>query len=111
MSISTEPKAHAIRAAAEDALGRLNPYTQRGVEAFDRLVRIIARDGAEFLFPDATALFWNNPADRSRRWLLVWTEHYGYHAFALEDLKYYAVFLQTEFELADIGTDLSIPKE
>ena len=90
-----------IREAAEDALSRLNPYPQRGVEVFDRAVRIIARDGGEFFFPDATAIFWSNPADRDRRWLLVWTEHYGYHAFALEDLKYHGIFVRTEFDQLD----------
>lgn len=90
-----------MRAAAEDALCRLNPYVQRGVEAFDRLVRVVVRDGTSFLFYDAAALLWNNPIDRNRRWLLVWTEHYGYHAFALEDLKYHGIFIQTEFDQLD----------
>lgn len=97
-TLSTAPSP---RVAAEDALRRLNPYTQRGVEAFDRVVRVVTRDGTEFFFHDATGVLWNNPVDRNRRWLLAWTEHYGYHAFSLEDLKYYGIFVQTEFEKLD----------
>ena len=103
MSDTPAPTPPSARAAAEDALRRLNPYIHRGLEAFDHTVRIATRDGAEFSFPDASALLWNNPVDRNRnrRWLLVWTEHYGYHAFALEDLKYHGIFLQTEFDRLD----------
>lgn len=90
-----------MQGAAEDALKRLNPYKLRGVEAFNRSVRVVMRDGAEFFYPDAAALVWNNPADNGKRWLLIWSEHYGSHAFGLEDVRVHAIYARDVFAHLD----------
>ena len=99
----------AKQASAMDALDRLHPYRARGVEAFDRAVHLVMRDGAVFFFPSATALVWNNPDDDGKRWLLVWTEYYGSVAHALAEVRSHGVYARADLaELDESVTEATV---
>lgn len=51
------------------------------VKDFTEVVNVIHQDGTSFLFTHATS-------EMTDEWLLVWTEHTGYHRFFREDLKH-----------------------
>jgi len=64
-------------------------------------VRIIHEEGTIYFFERAFLMQWKDPSvtpdpqnagERQGEWLLVFTEHHGFHVFAFDDLMCYDQF-------------------
>ena len=54
-------------------------------ERFSHSVQVVCEDGCVF--------FWNNAFMKEHcDWLMVFTEHYGFHLYCIEDLLRYAEY-------------------
>jgi len=63
---------------------------------FKGLVRVVHSDGSVMVYANAFAEKWDDgegeDGEQSGTWLLVFTEHMGYHAFPTRDLDQYAMY-------------------
>lgn len=55
-------------------------------------VRVVHEDGATFWFPYAFAII---KREDEREYLVVFTEHTGFHVFAMDDLQDYGVYYRS----------------
>jgi len=68
---------------------------------FNRAVQIIHEEGTTYFFHSAFLMTWKDPAtqhdpknaaERQGEWLIVFTEHQGFHVFSYDELLGYAEF-------------------
>lgn len=58
---------------------------------FNYITKIQMKDGSFFIFYGSFAFEWYDPKYKIDGWLFIFTEHYGFHVYDLDEVDHYII--------------------